>query len=445
MAWWVIPLLIITSAAISYAISYSMAEDFSSHSEGGKLDDLAVQTSTYGKAIPILYGTIRFAGNVIWSTNIAEHVNTSSQTSGGKGGGGGSSTATQTTYSYSVSLAIALCEGEIDSINNIWADAVEVDLSTLNITVYNGTESQLPDPFIESMEGIGTTPAYRGLAYVVIQDFWLGNYGNRIPNFTFEARRILRNESEEELQDKITEMILIPGSGEFVYDTNLNYKTVTTLTGSEELSSESINTTKKEVINCHNYNSISDCVLALNNLNETCKNITWISPTVNWFVNSTNAGEHPIIPKVELTASSTYENLRYTYPNVWEVSNWNRRNAERVKHLNDIYYNLTYGGTPDDESFVSMLSYCKNELGYNIMIYPMLLVDQISPTVKPWRGRITANTTNDVNCTIPFSRGLCYNKTNNKPKGGKLWEKFCMEAPRLRLRSEKKYLNLKRA
>jgi hypothetical protein len=99
MAWWVIPLLIITSAAISYAISYSMAEDFSSHSEGGKLDDLAVQTSTYGKAIPILYGTIRFAGNVIWSTNIVEHVNRTSQsTGGGKGGGGGSSTATQTTY-----------------------------------------------------------------------------------------------------------------------------------------------------------------------------------------------------------------------------------------------------------------------------------------------------------------------------------------------------------
>jgi hypothetical protein len=32
-------------------------------------------------------------------------------------------------------------------------------------------------------------PAYRGVAYVVIEDFLLAEYGNRIPNFTFEVRR----------------------------------------------------------------------------------------------------------------------------------------------------------------------------------------------------------------------------------------------------------------
>ena len=64
---------------------------------------------------------MRFAGNVIWSKNICEHINTSSNTSGGKGGGGGSSTSTTTNYTYNISLAIALCEGEIEGINNVWA------------------------------------------------------------------------------------------------------------------------------------------------------------------------------------------------------------------------------------------------------------------------------------------------------------------------------------
>ena len=58
--------------------------------EGSRLTDLMVQFSTYGKAIPIIYGNSRIAGNVIWSRPIQEHVTTSTQSSGGgKGGGGG--------------------------------------------------------------------------------------------------------------------------------------------------------------------------------------------------------------------------------------------------------------------------------------------------------------------------------------------------------------------
>jgi len=64
-----------------------------------------VQASTYGKAIPVVYGNARIAGNVIWSRPINEHVTTSTQSSGGgkgggRGGGGGSVETTTTTYSY---------------------------------------------------------------------------------------------------------------------------------------------------------------------------------------------------------------------------------------------------------------------------------------------------------------------------------------------------------
>ena len=37
------------------------------------------------------------------------------------------------------------------------------------------------------MKPAGTVPAYRGLAYIVFNDFQLEKYRNRIPNFTFEV------------------------------------------------------------------------------------------------------------------------------------------------------------------------------------------------------------------------------------------------------------------
>jgi hypothetical protein len=49
--------------------------------EGSRLTDLMVQASTYCKAIPVVYGNARIAGNVIWSRPIQEHVTTSTQSS----------------------------------------------------------------------------------------------------------------------------------------------------------------------------------------------------------------------------------------------------------------------------------------------------------------------------------------------------------------------------
>ncbi|MDR2978511.1 MAG: hypothetical protein LBU56_03825 [Rickettsiales bacterium] len=37
---------------------------------GARLKNLQVQTSTYGRTIPIIYGTARVAGNIIWAQPI---------------------------------------------------------------------------------------------------------------------------------------------------------------------------------------------------------------------------------------------------------------------------------------------------------------------------------------------------------------------------------------
>jgi hypothetical protein len=54
-------------------------------------------------------------------------------------------------------------------------------------SIYLGLDTQNPDSVITSVQGVGNTPAYRGVSYVVLEDIPLGRYGNRIPNFLFEV------------------------------------------------------------------------------------------------------------------------------------------------------------------------------------------------------------------------------------------------------------------
>jgi hypothetical protein len=163
--------------------------------QGPRLEDLKVQSSSYGGMIPIYYGAMRGAGNLIWSTDIRE---TETTESAGKGG----PSVETTNYTYSVDCAIAICEGEIAGIEKIWANGKliynvgpDADADTIaashefatSFTVYNGTTTQLPDPTIEADKGVGNVPAYRGTAYVVFENLQLADYGNRIPNFEFKV------------------------------------------------------------------------------------------------------------------------------------------------------------------------------------------------------------------------------------------------------------------
>jgi hypothetical protein len=187
----------VVSAAVSVAVQAIVtALTPAKQIEGPKLNDLKVQVSTYGQSIPKLYGTVRMAGNIIWSTPILE---TSHKKKLGKGGGG---KAVQTTYTYRQSMAIGLCEGEIVGIRRIWINGELVyNLGTTAsqytilasketfywMRIYYGTDDQQPSEYIQALEGVANTPAYRGLAYVVFQEFELADWQNRTPNFEFEV------------------------------------------------------------------------------------------------------------------------------------------------------------------------------------------------------------------------------------------------------------------
>src|SRR5688572_7607222 len=109
---------------------------------GPRLGDLAVQSSTYGSAIPRLFGTIRVAGSIVWSTDLKED----SQTQGAKG------QPDSVTYSYSVSFAVALSCRRINRIKRIWADGKllrgaggDFKVST-GFRFHPGSEDQQVDP-----------------------------------------------------------------------------------------------------------------------------------------------------------------------------------------------------------------------------------------------------------------------------------------------------------
>ena len=151
--------------------------------EGPRLTELAVQTSSYGTPIPLVFGTMRVAGTVIWATDLKEHRARS---------GGGKGRPATTSYSYSASFAVALSGRRIARVARIWADGrlvrgIAGDLKVeARLRVHDGGEEQAADPLIASAEG-AEAPAYRGIAYAVFEDMALGEFGNRLPQMTFEV------------------------------------------------------------------------------------------------------------------------------------------------------------------------------------------------------------------------------------------------------------------
>lgn len=162
--------------------------------EGPRLQDLKTQISATGYPIPLVFGTMRVAGNVIACSNKIETKHVESQ--GGKGGG---PSTESTTYTYSINCAISVCEGPA-TVSRIWCNkklvysASSSDLATLSaslngyakqIRIYKGTEDQRADSLIQTLTN--SKISYRGLCYVVFERLELEEFGNNLPQFEFEV------------------------------------------------------------------------------------------------------------------------------------------------------------------------------------------------------------------------------------------------------------------
>jgi hypothetical protein len=179
---------------------------------GPRLQTVHLTTSAEGAPVPRIYGRARIGGQVIWADDILEEKVTSSS-GGGKGVGasGGSKTVE---YRYSASFAVALCEGVISGIGRVWADGRELDLTQIAYRLYTGSEHQSADTLISAKLGADAAPAFRGTAYILFQDLALADFGNRIPQLSFEVSRPV-----DRFGERVRGVVMIPGSGEFVYAT----------------------------------------------------------------------------------------------------------------------------------------------------------------------------------------------------------------------------------
>ena len=338
--------------------------------EGPRLDSARLLSSTEGSPIPKVYGRQRLSGQIIWATRFREVVAEHEESGKGSGGSG----VTTRSYSYYGNFAVAVCEGEISGIRRIWADAQEVDQTKIEVRVYSGSDAQECDPLIEAKQGTDNTPAYRGTAYLVFEDFPLEKHGNRIPQLTFEIVR-----SVGRLERDIRAITVIPGATEYGYDTSLI--------------SSGGNDTTYNALNRNTSLSQTDWSASIDELQMICPNLKSVSLVVTWYGTDLRAGECQILPGVT-----------HQFNAGWQVASLQRHQAHLVSRIND---KAAFGGTPTDQSVLNAIADLK-ERGLEVVLYPFIMMDIPQDNELPWLdnsfGQPQYPWRGDISCFPPPGR-----------------------------------------
>ncbi len=149
-----------------------------------------LQNSSYGRTVPLVYGTTRVAPNIIWYGDF--RANGHRQKSGkGGGGGGGKGGGGSVTYTYTTAVAMALSEGPIVGVSRVFTDKDVKTPASMGFSIFNGASGQVAWPWL-----VGYAPdealAYKGLAYIAAPQLDLGNNPN-LGNHNFEVNGLLSN------------------------------------------------------------------------------------------------------------------------------------------------------------------------------------------------------------------------------------------------------------
>lgn len=149
-------LIYVAVAVIAAVVSYVVAISSSSiptieQSRQDPRSDLMVTSVKEGGVIPVVYGTCRLAGNIIYYGDLQSVTHYEEQTvSGGKGGGGGSETRQVAAgYDYWIDVWEGICMGPVQILASYVADDPG---KTIDATVYfnDGTNGVVPS--------VGPTP-----------------------------------------------------------------------------------------------------------------------------------------------------------------------------------------------------------------------------------------------------------------------------------------------
>lgn len=341
--------------------------------EGPRLNDLHGISASEGAPIPRVYGRVKLGGQVIWATEFEEE-----RLIDRRGGTGGKTTggpATRTVrYNYFANVAIGICEGPVSFIRRIWADGEELDLASVTIRFYTGSEDQEADPLIVAKQETGDLPGFRGLAYVVFERFPLEKYGNRLPQFAFEVVRAAPG-----LPDALRAVNIIPGSTEFGY-------------AAKEVR-EAFALGSSQAVNRAQWTHGSDWQAALDALQALAPNLERATLVSAWFGDDLRVGHCSLRPRTE-------KGNKVLSGGTWQVSGLIRETALPVS---DEDGRPNYGGTPSDSSIVDAIRDLKAR-GLKVALHPFVLMDVPAGNNLPdpwsgagaqppfpWRGRITCD------------------------------------------------------
>ncbi|MBE8219861.1 MAG: hypothetical protein HAW65_00940 [Alphaproteobacteria bacterium] len=344
--------------------------------EGRRLSQLQILASRSGTPIPRVFGRMRVGGQLIWNATPQEVVRESGGDKGGR-----TRTPRQRSYHYTLSFAVGLCRGQVNHIGRIWADGKLIEQSSVDYKLHNGDADQEADPTITSAMGAGFTPAYRGLAYIVFQDFNLTTFGNRIPQLTFEV--FCPTQESGATTQAIT---LLPGATEFGYHPEPHVQ----ILGIAHARSENLNASW----------SRSDWDLSIDALQTSHPQCRDVSLVVAWFGDSLEAGACRLRPKVE-------NHEKITVPTQWVVAGVGRGAAQIVSKVDG---RPAFGGTPSDGAVIAAIKDLRAR-GFRVLFYPFIMMD--IATTYPWRGRITSAATNATQITADIEHFVNGNNTRD--------------------------------
>ena len=353
-----------------YDTAQSLAAGPGAQQVGVRLTELQLLRSAEGAVIPRVFGTVRTGGHLIWADAAREHSYVT-------GGGKGTRSKSRRHFSYTISFAVAVCEGPITTIGRIWADGAVLDSSQYHWRVYTGTETQEPDSAVSSVQS-DAAPAYRGLAYVVFEDFNISGFGNRIPQLNFEVFN-----TQSELGPKIQALALLPG-GEFAHDTQLQVVQADTNQGQGQ----------NYAANAHVEPGAADWTLSLDNMQSLCPQCQWVALRVPWFGDDLRLGHCQVQPRTETRHRETLPAASR-----WQVAGLTRATAPTVPQRAD--GSPLFPGTPSDASLLRAIADLKAR-GISILFYPDIVMDapatqaedpygRAAPPRFAWRGEITCH------------------------------------------------------
>ncbi|WP_225536303.1 hypothetical protein [Wolbachia endosymbiont of Mansonella ozzardi] len=91
-------------------------------------------------------------------------------------------------YNCYATFTITICKGKVEKLNRIWADTTLFSFDEIDYAFYCSTEDQNYDPFMSSIEGKGNVQLTEEYLNIVIKNFPLADYNNRVSVFTFKCK-----------------------------------------------------------------------------------------------------------------------------------------------------------------------------------------------------------------------------------------------------------------